>query len=415
MNRRLTKKGRIQAFFCFLFFLVVAMILECQIRYPDRILMFEGETLADNGGAYSLVLDAPAGTTGVLTEDGTLSQDEYGQNYESGKSGSYDMTVKLFGVIPVRSVTVDVKPQTELVACGDSVGIKIFTKGLVCVGTQAVRAENGMLRDISREQDIRTGDILIKVNDKVLTETEQISDVVAGCNGQELVITVLREGQEINKKITPVKTTEGYQLGLWLRDSTAGVGTLTYYNPETRVFGALGHPITDSDTGAIMPVAEGELLGATILGIQKGAKGEPGELKGVFQTVKPALGKVHSNTDRGVFGEMSDFYEVGEKYAVASKNQIKVGNAEILSNIYGDSVESFDVEIQKNIGLFGGHKDMVIHVTDPDLLEATGGIVQGMSGSPIIQDGKLVGAVTHVFVNDPTSGYGIFIENMLSE
>ncbi len=415
MNRGLSKKGRVKAFFCFIFLLIVTMILECQIRYPDRILLFEGEGLPGGGGAYSLALDAPAGTTGVLTENGILSRDGYGQNQSGSHIGNYDLTVKLFGVIPVRQVTVDVKPKTELVACGDCVGIKIFTKGLVCVGTQAVQAENGTVRDVSQEQDIRTGDIFLKVNDELLKETEQMSSAVAECNGQELSITVLRDGQEINKKIAPVKTGEGYQLGFWLRDSTAGIGTLTYYDPETKGFGALGHPITDSDTGAIMPVAEGELLGATILGVRKGEKGEPGELKGVFQTTKPVLGSVYSNTEKGVFGQLNDFSYVERKYPIASKNGVEVGKANILSNVSGNEVESFDVEIQKNLGLFGGHKDMVIHVTDPDLLEATGGIVQGMSGSPIIQDGKLIGAVTHVFVNDPTRGYGIFIENMLSE
>ena len=415
MNQRLTEKGRIKAFFCFLFLLIITMILDCQFRYPDRILLFEGETLIENTGAYTLVSDAPAGTSGVLSEDGTVSRATGGPAGIGGHSGSYEMTVKLFGIIPVRDVSVDVKPQTELVACGDCVGIKIFTKGLVCVGTQAVYEEKGGLRDISREQDIRSGDILTEVNDTILRETEQMLDAVADCNGQELSITVLREGQEINKKITPVKTKEGYQLGLWLRDSTAGVGTMTYYDPVTRNFGALGHPITDSDTGFAMPVEDGELLEAAILGVQKGEKGKPGELKGVFQTAKPVLGKVYSNTDRGVFGNLNDSYDVGEKCPVASKNSVKVGRAEILTNVYGNSVEKFEIEIQKNIGFFGGHKDMIIHVTDPELLEATGGIVQGMSGSPIIQDGKLVGAVTHVFVNDPTRGYGIFIENMLAE
>ena len=416
MIRGLTKKGRLKAFFCFIFLLIIIMILECQLRYPDRIILFEGEPLPHGGqSAYSLNLDTPAGQTGVLADTGELTQDSYSRGPLVNQGDSYDMTLKLFGVIPVRSVTVDVKPRTELVACGNSIGIKIFTKGLVCVGTQAVRSKNGMLRDLSQEQDIRTGDIFLSVNDKKLTETEQMSDAVEQSGGQEISITVWREGRELSKKFTPIETDEGYKLGFWLRDSTAGIGTLTYYDPETLSFGALGHPITDTDTGALMPVSEGELLEATVLGVRKGEKGEPGELKGIFQTTEPAIGDIFTNTEKGVFGKLTKNLEVGQKYPIASKNNVEVGHAIILSNISGDKVESFDVEIQKNIGLFGGYKDMIIHVTDSDLLERTGGIVQGMSGSPIIQKGKLVGAVTHVFVNDPTRGYGIFIENMLPE
>jgi len=415
MNQGLTKKGRVKAFFCFIFLLIVAMTLECQLRYPDTIVLFEGETLPLSGkSAY--YMDIPAGVGGVLTENGELWADSYSQHMQASETGDYDVTLKLFGLIPVRTVTVDVRPQTELVACGDSVGIKIFTEGLLCVGTQTVRSENGTMQDLSKSADIRSGDIFLKAGDVELKDTEQMEKIVQNCNGKAISFTVLREGRELIKELTPIKTKEGYKMGFWLRDSTAGIGTLTFYDPQTLRFGALGHPIADRDTGALMQVSDGELVEASVLSVQKGSKGEPGELKGIFKTNAPALGTVTENTDKGVFGTLTKPLNAEHIYPVASRNQVKEGKAKILSNVSEEEIETFDIEIQKSMGYFGtGAKDMIIHITDPKLLEKTGGIVQGMSGSPIVQNGKLVGAVTHVFVNDPTRGYGIFIENMLAE
>ncbi len=414
MFHRLTKKGRVKAFFCFLFLVLVVGMAESRLKFPERIVLYEGENLPEsNNLLYSLNANVPVGKSGVLTQTGTLSQDAYTPDASGG--GDYDMTLKLFGVIPVRSVAVDVQPKKELVASGKCIGIKIFTKGLVCVGVQPVKGENGNLRDVSKEQDIRAGDIFLTANGENLSETEQMSKIVGQSGGKKIDLRVLRDEKEILRTIEPVKTEDGYQLGFWLRDSTAGIGTLTYYDPETMQFGALGHPITDSDTGVIMPVSDGTVLEASILGINKGERGEPGELKGVFGVNKPAIGTIRENTGQGIFGEINKKEEMEKKFQIISKNNVEMGRATIISNITGNEVESFEVEIQKHYDLFGGHKDMVIHVTDPDLLERTGGIVQGMSGSPVIQNGKLVGAVTHVFVNDPTRGYGIFIENMLAE
>ncbi len=415
MSWGLTKAGRVKVFFRLLFLLIVAMILECQLRYPETIILFEGESLPTRGNS-AYYLDAPTGSQGVLSEDGQLEEDSYNQYVRPNETGGYDMTLKLFGLIPVRSVTVDVQPQTTLAACGNTVGIKIFTQGLVCVGTQAIQESTGRLRDISREQDIRTGDIFLKADETELADTEQMGKIIQESDGRTIRFTLLREGQELVKELTPLNTQDGYKLGIWLRDSTAGIGTLTYYNPENLAFGALGHPIADSDTGTLMPVSQGTLLPATVFNIEKGEKGEPGELKGIFQTSEPDLGVITKNSEQGIFGTLDVPMSEENLYPVASRNQVREGKAFILSNISKNQVERFEIEIQKTMDYYGdGFKDMVIHVTDPDLIERTGGIVQGMSGSPIIQNGKLVGAVTHVFVNDPTRGYGIFIENMLAE
>lgn len=415
MKRSLTNRNRIRLF-CGLFTLVTAsMILFCQIQYPAHITIFEGEKLNfSSRSAYSMSTTAAMG--GVLEDDGTIETDIFPKISTDEHSNQCQMTVKLFGLVPVRTVTVHIEPKTELAACGNTVGIKIFSKGLVCVGTQELKSVNGSRRDLGRTADIRPGDIFLTANNEPLTDTEQLSQLITNNNGSPIHFTISRNGQQIEKSLTPLETKDGYKLGIWLRDSTAGIGTLTFYNPETKTFGALGHPIADRDTGTTIPVLEGSLMPAVVIGITKGAKGEPGELKGIFKTGETPLGIVEKNTEQGIFGTLYRETDEAHYYPVASSGQIKEGPATILSNISGETVEEFSIEIQKN-SLFSAdeHKDMIIHVTDPRLLEKTGGIVQGMSGSPIIQNGKLVGAVTHVFVNDPTRGYGIFIENMLLE
>ncbi|MBQ4517173.1 MAG: SpoIVB peptidase [Clostridia bacterium] len=411
MKRSLTNRNRIRLFSALFALVTASMILACQIQYPAHITIFEGENLTlTSPTAYSM--SAPAAMGGMLTEDGTLETDVF----QKSANNECHMTVKLFGLVPVRTVTVHIEPKTELIACGNTVGIKIFSKGLVCVGTQEIVATDGSRQNLGRTADIRPGDILLSANDVTLTDTEELSHLIANSNGSTIHFTISRSGQQIEKKLTPLQTKDGYKLGIWLRDSTAGIGTLTFYNPDTKAFGALGHPIADRDTGTTIPVLEGSLLPAGVIGITKGAKGEPGELKGIFKTGQKPLGVISKNTDQGVFGTLHHEMNVTHFYPVASSAQIKEGPATILSNINGDMVEEFDIEIQKASPFYTGEqKDMILHVTDPKLLEKTGGIVQGMSGSPVLQNGKIVGAVTHVFVNDPTRGYGIFIENMLKE
>ncbi len=415
MKRRLTNQNRVKTFFGFLFLLLVAMILDCQLTYPDEMIFFEGESLEiESQSAFSF--DVPVGTGGVLSEDGEITADVYHQSLQMNQSGDYEMVLKLFGLVPVRTVTVDVLPKTELAVGGNTVGIKILSQGLLCVGTQPVKDKNGQAKDLSKEYDIRDGDVFLQANDTILTDIEALESVIKNCGGHSIRFTISRKEKTIIRDIVPLETAEGYRLGIWFRDSTAGIGTLTYYDPNTLSYGALGHPITDADTGALMSVSDGTLLPAKILSVDKGQKGSPGQLKGVFKSNSEELGAVRANTEQGIFGDLFEPLENHRLCPVASRSQIKEGMAHILSNVSDETVEQFEVEIQRNMGYHGsGGKDFVIHVTDKNLLEKTGGIVQGMSGSPIIQNGKLIGAVTHVFVNDPTRGYGIFIENMLDE
>ena len=371
-------------------------MVECAVYFPKSIQIFHGETVTVRQGA-PYTLEASAAT---------------------GSEDAYQAAVKLFGVIPVKQVEVDVLPETAVVPMGKTVGIKLFTKGLMCVGTEAVVAENGKKANIAEKGGMQNADMLLSANGTALSTVEQLEQIVQGSGGAPITFSVQRNGEQRNITLTPAKTKDGYKLGIWVRDSTAGIGTVTFYDPKTNRYGALGHPITDVDTGALMPVEQGSLSDAKIVDVKKGKRGAPGELCGVFDGNGASRGAILKNTNRGIYGVLAPDYAkefTMEALPVASKSQVKTGPAEIFAEVTGQGIARYEVEIVKIMKYAQDDKHLVVHVTDKRLLDSTGGIVQGMSGSPIVQNGKLVGAVTHVFVNDPTRGYGIFIENMLAE
>lgn len=335
---------------------------------------------------------------------------------ESNHIGSSNIKLKLFGKIPFKTVTVNTISQTKVIPCGDTVGVKIYTRGILVVGTSSVKGIDGKEHKPYNDSDIDKGDIIITANDKVLKNTQDLSKVVAESDGISIKLGIEREGNTINTNIVPVKTSnKQYKIGLWVRDSTSGIGTLTFYNPSTLTFGALGHGISDVDTETLLTVGKGEILESSILSVKKGEKGEPGELRGLFLNEELKKGEIFSNNECGIYGKLvsDDNLPNNALIPIGLKNEIKEGPAVILSNIDGRKVETFTVDIQKIIKQSRPNsKNMVIKITDQRLIDKTGGIVQGMSGSPIIQNGKLIGAVTHVFINDPTRGYGIFAESM---
>ncbi len=389
-------KKRAFAFLAFVLLTAGAMMAECAVYFPKSMQIFHGETVTVRQGAPY-----------------TLEMQE-----ETGDTDAVSAAVKLFGVIPVREVSVDVLPETRVVPLGKTMGIKLFTKGLMCVGTEAVLAENGKKIDIAEKGGIKNADMLLSANGTPLSTVEQLEQIVQSSGGAPITFLVQREGKEDTVTLTPAKTKDGYKLGIWVRDSTAGIGTVTFYDPATRSFGALGHPITDVDTGALMPVKQGSLTGAKIVDVKKGKRGAPGELCGMFDGNGASRGAILKNTPRGIYGVLAPDFTQGvsqEAMPVASKSQVSVGEAQIYAEVSDQGIQCFDVEIIKIMKYSTDDKNFVVHIKDERLLSATGGIVQGMSGSPIIQNGKLIGAVTHVFVNDPTRGYGIFIENMLAE
>lgn len=264
---------------------------------------------------------------------------------------------------------------------------------------------------------LQTGDIIVKCGGVSVTSSEQFQSLLQENGETATDLQVRREGGSVTLSVSPEQNEKGaYCIGAWIRDSMAGIGTMTYYDPESGAFGALGHGITDADTALLMPFASGSILPSTVKAVKKGAIGEAGELRGDFDLATD-LGDLYANTTSGVFGTLDpgEFTErLGDPMPVAAAGEVHAGPATILSNVEGDAVQEYDVEILQVVENAADGRDLVISVTDPELLAATGGIVQGMSGSPILQDGKFAGAVTHVLLNDPSKGYGILMETMLA-
>lgn len=307
--------------------------------------------------------------------------------------------------------------QTKtLIPVGRTVGLKIYADGIMIVDISKVTTQSGEEQPAS-DAGLIKGDIIKKVNGKEVLSAKVFASMIAESGGQAVELIVQRSGGDLTVTVTPVKSSAdgAYKTGMLVRDSIAGIGTITFYDPETGVYGALGHGINDTETGQLVPISGGEIVGGKVTGILPGEKGTPGMLKGEFSPQAP-LGTIYANTSKGVFGVLGGdcASSLSKELEVATAGQIHVGQATILSNVQSDQVVEFTIEIE-SVFPDADQRNMLIKVTDQRLLELTGGIVQGMSGSPIIQDGRLVGAVTHVLINDPTSGYGIFAENMLFE
>jgi len=342
---------------------------------------------------------------------------------ETLKLGNATMQFKLLGLVPIRTVQVDVLPPIKLVPGGNSIGVVLHSRGVIVVGISPITIANEQQVTPAKDGGINVGDVILSINGIVVESDSQVAEVIDHSGKEEGMLNIIlkRGDQQMSMSIKPVlcDDTKRYRIGLFVRDSAAGVGTLTFYDPGSHAYGALGHIITDSDTNQPIDCEDGKIVAAKVSGIQHGLRGQPGEKIGVFIDEDQLLGNIQKNTRFGIYGKLAadipnELYS--EAIPVASMNQIQTGNAEMLTVVNGQTIERFTIEIQKiNLQESPEGKGLVIKVTDPVLLEKTGGIVQGMSGSPIIQNGKLVGAVTHVFVHDPTKGYGCFIDWMLME
>ncbi|MBU5315837.1 SpoIVB peptidase [Clostridium bornimense] len=303
---------------------------------------------------------------------------------------------------------------------GYPIGIKLKTKGFIVISLSEIENYEKEPYSPASEGGIKVGDNIISINEIELKNSNDITEIINKTKGNTIKIKLLRDNIELVKEVKPVKCVDdNYKLGLWIRDSTAGVGTLTFYDKKNNIFGALGHGIIDSDTNVIMPIEKGDILSAEIKSIKRGEKGNPGELRGIFVNETHVRGEITKNSLNGVFGISNESLEnikFNEPIKVAKISEIKEGNAQILTTVDADGPKYYDIKIEKVLdNASTSSKNMLIVVTDEELLSKTGGIVQGMSGSPIIQNGKLVGAVNHVLVNNPCAGYGIFIETMLNE
>ena len=334
----------------------------------------------------------------------------------AGEQGSYQVGLKLFGLIKLKDIQVDVVDTRYAIPCGSPIGIYLKSDGVMVIGTGRITGPDGM--EVEPAFGIlKTGDYIEAFNGKPMKTKEDLISAVNDSGGQDSVVTVRRDGEPIDVSVKPIASSDGkYKLGAWVRDDTQGIGTITYVDMNGN-FGALGHGISDSDTGDLVETSQGALYSTEIMGIEKGTIGKPGLLSGViYYGPQSHMGDISQNTNEGIFGTVNQQFKkqlTGEPMEIACRQDVKPGVAYIRSNVSGE-LEDYEIEIQK-VDYNASHKNksMVIKVTDPRLLELTGGIVQGMSGSPIIQDGKLAGAVTQVFVQDASRGYGILIENML--
>ena len=324
-----------------------------------------------------------------------------------------EAVLKLFGIIPVKKITVNKISTENICIGGQPFGIKLFTKGVIVVGLTDILTSEGTVCPAS-DAGIKKGDIILAVNEKEVASAEDFGKMLSECGSKGAVLRCQREESEFDATVLPAVSIEDnkYKVGLWVRDSTAGIGTVTFIDKKTGVFGGLGHGVCDVDTGMLMPLESGTFVDVNVTGVIKGEPHNPGELRGNF--TKEKRGELRSNCETGVFGKVYNTEKVtGENVQIGGKGTVTQGKIQIYTTVNGYKPQKYDAEIIKIFEDSGKTKNFMIKITDERLLEKTGGIVQGMSGSPILQNGKLIGAVTHVLINNPEKGYGIFIENML--
>lgn len=326
--------------------------------------------------------------------------------------GVYQLNLKLLGRIPVKKFSLKINSRPYLVPSGEIIGLRIFTEGVMIVGTDSVETEKGVVNP-SKQAGLEKGDVILSLDGKTVTSSAQVESIIRESAGKALEAVYKRGNDKRTAYLTPVMSlSEGvYKTGLWIRDSAAGIGTMTFYDKQSGFFASLGHAVCDVDTGEILPLSDGDIVDATISGCVKGKSGTAGELCGSFRS--ECEGVLTLNCEKGVFGYLDEADTSAEALPVAAESEIKEGRAQIISTVEGESKAYYDVEIEKLSPDDKEGKNMIIKITDSKLLEKTGGIVQGMSGSPVLQNGCIVGAVTHVFINDPTKGYGISAETML--
>lgn len=398
--------------FILTFFIIIYVYVLNITMIPKSITLFQGEKL-EFSTLWGLNLKnkntVTYGLEQTLETSGELEHDI--QNV-----GKIDLQLSLFNLIDLSNVTVNVIPKATVIPLGNSIGVKLYTEGVLIVGLSDI---NGIKP--YECTDIEQGDRIIYINEKKISNTDDLVETVNSSQGQEVEIKYVKvdTNEEKSASIIPVKTENNeFKIGLWVRDAAAGVATATFYEPSTGYFGSLGHGITDVDTGDLITIANGELVNSNIISIKKGEKGTPGEIRGSIEG-QAKLGNVYKNTSFGIFGKITNVSALNlteNEMEVLSRNKIKTGKAKIICELKKGNKKYYDIEIEKIYASNNkDNKSMLIKVTDKELLEETGGIIQGMSGSPIIQDGKFVGAITHVLVNDPTTGYGVFADMMLKQ
>lgn len=378
-------------------------------KIPNNIIIFEGETIKVNN----------------ILGFSINSKDEAIQTSSSSSKtinnvGKTTMKVNLFDSIFIKDMEVDVLPRTKVIPVGNIAGVKLYTSGILVVGMSEIEGIDNKRYKPYENSGIEEGDTIIEIDDEKISTTQDLITTVNKSKGKDLSIKYVHDNETAVCSIRPIQTSKSeYKLGLWVRDSAAGVGTVTFYDSSTKSFGALGHGITDIDTEELINIETGEFVTTKILNIAKGESGNPGKIQGTIENQKN-IGNIYKNTKFGIYGIVNDLSALNIDYSkemeVALREEIKENKAKILCDLDGNGPKEYEIEIEK-IYLENNYdnKSMKIKVTDENLLNKTGGIIQGMSGSPIIQNGKFIGAVTHVLVNNPKEGYAVFGDIMIKQ
>ena len=409
--------NKLKQFFC-IAILIVIYVYVCNITLlPNSVIIFEGEEL-NLKTVVGLKIKRANGTNMPVIQASNLGESEQSSKYET--AGTFELNLNLFGTIPVKEIDVNVIPKTKVVPMGNLIGAKLYTSGVLVVGMSEIQGDDQQKHKPYEGSGIEEGDMIVEMDSKKIANTDELVETVNSSKGKVIQIKYVRNDETITTSIQPIKSEDNeYKLGLWVRDAAAGVGTLTFYEPSTGKFAALGHGIVDVDTGDIINIANGELVTSNLVAIKKGEKGTPGEIKGSIDS-GVTIGNISKNTNFGVFGLVSNKNNLNlngaKEYEVALRSEIQTGEAEIICELENGKKEQYKIEISKIYTSNNyDNKSMMIKITDERLLQKTGGIVQGMSGSPIIQNGKFVGAITNVLVSDPTTGYAIFGDLMVKQ
>lgn len=392
------------------FLLVIYMYTLVWQNLPNELVVFEGEKIE-----FKTIFGISVNSNQETIE--TSSNTSEGITNEAGKK---TLEVSLFDKLLTKDVEVDVLPKTTVIPVGNIAGVKLYTSGVLVVGMSEIEGIDNKKYKPYENTGIAEGDRITKIDETYIYSTNELINIVNKSNGESIKITYIHEEESKECSIEPIQTSsDEYKLGLWVRDSAAGVGTVTFYEPSTKTFGALGHGITDIDTGELINIASGEFITTRILNITKGESGNPGKIQGTIENQKN-IGKINKNSKFGIYGKVENLssleIDTSKEMDVATRDEIQLGKATILCSLDNKSVQEYEIEIEKIYKENNyDNKSMQIKVTDERLLGKTGGIIQGMSGSPIIQNGKFVGAVTHVLVNNPQEGYGVFGDIMLKQ
>lgn len=374
------------------FLLIIYVYVIVVSNIPNKLVIFEGEDISIN---------LPIGIK--IDNKNALEVSSNSKNKLSDKGTNVKLNVSLLNNIALKNVNVDILPRTKVIPVGSVAGVKLYTNGVLVVGMTEIEGEDKKIYKPYKESGIKEGDTIISINQTQINSTDELIKEVNKSKGKDIKVKYVHDENTLECSIKPVKTgKEDYKIGLWVRDSAAGVGTVTFYNQSTNQFAALGHGILDIDTEKLINIASGEFVTTNILKIEKGEKGNPGRIQGTLEKQKE-IGKINQNTGFGIYGQVEDISSLNidksKEMEVALRDEIKTGKAEILCSLENGKVDKYEIEIKKIYKDNNyDNKSMRIKITDKRLIDKTGGIIQGMSGSPIIQDGKLVGAVTHVFV-----------------